>query len=181
MSMKVTYRKIAIVMTKKFPTASDDDFNSKVNEYIEAMERLPLSQQLAMKAAYIFAALSPPEIREDCFQDFYLAVHLKNTNDEALAYTVARRRWISKINQYKRRQEILNGHDLGQSTGCEDDCITRVESSVDVGRVWQGLPDKIKHIALKRLNQQALTSTERSRLTRFNKYNGHKIRALVRA
>jgi len=161
MSLRVTYRRIAIALVNHFPVFNDEDFNDKVNYYIKAMERLPRHQQLAIKTAYIFAAKSPDVDREDCFQDFYLAVHKAMPKDDALAYFVAKCTWINMLQKRDTRKKILNGGFLSLSKPLvvmlggnreviaglsevisdENSFINSIESKVDAERALQALLD----------------------------------------
>ena len=187
-SMKVTYRAIARSLVMSLPTGSDDEFISKVDEYTEAIERLPIQSQVALKAAYIFAAKSiggidtPSEEQQDCFQDYFTAVLEKQTDIEPLAYTIARRQWIDKLKKHSRRI-ATNSQELETSsaTACDTEFITRIESAIDADRIWQVLPSRVKNVVLKRLNKQPLTGVERLRLHRYIKHNGGKIRELITA
>jgi len=180
--MEVTYRKIAIVMVRRLPR--QDRFSDKVGEYVQTMERLPVQAQVALKAAYIFAAKSRHGIgndeQQDCFQDYFTAVLEKNTDSEALAYTIAKRRWIDKFKQHRRRRSLVPSKTSDQPT-VDSDFIAGLESAIDADSLWQVLPAKIKLVVQKRLNQQALTSTERARLSRYLGEHGQQIRELATA
>jgi DNA-directed RNA polymerase specialized sigma24 family protein len=180
-------------MVKHLPVDNDDDFIIKVESYIKHMERLPRPCQLAIKAAYIFATKAPPEEREDCFQDYYLAVHKEQPQDEALAYTIARRRWINWVRNRAIRARILRGNCISLSQYFSPDgqeisntisdgnsLINNIENAVDVEKVLQILPDKIKPIVLKRLNGVKLEHREVLALSKYINWHGQALRELIK-
>lgn len=185
--IEVTYRKIAIVLVKRLPIQDHMRFSDKVGEYVKTMERLPVQAQLALKAAYIFSAKSRHGIgndeQQDCFQDYFTAVLEKSTDSEALAYTIAKRRWIDKFKQHRRRNSIAPRapSTTSDQPTLDSDFIARLESAVDADSLWEVLPAKIKIVVQKRLDQQALTSTERARLSRYLGEHGQQIRELATA
>lgn len=180
--MNVSYRRLARMYVLSLPIHKPEKFSAKVEEYVQTIEALPLETQLALKAAYIFSHIKsiPADEREDLFQDFALAVYKTQTTSEALAYTVARRTWISYVRKILRRKEILNGisPSLKKAVG---DCHEEIADEQTTERVLRSLPAKIKAIILKRLQREALSTVERARLSRYLKVHGQQVRELVTA
>lgn len=203
MEFRVTYRKIAITMVKHLPVYNDEDFSNKVEYYTGLLERLPRHCRSALKAAYVIASKAPPDDREDCFQDYYLAAHKALTrigdkvrNPEAFAYTAVigkRRDNFVYLNALKRRNGGLvslsrpsmgvdgNQIELSETISDQNAFIDNIESVYDAKRIWQILPQDIKHIVLKRLNGQAVSPTERKKLSRWNQVNGNNILEVIKS
>jgi hypothetical protein len=92
--IEITYRDIAKMLVSALPVEGEE-FGEIVNTYLETIKSLPKNAKLALKSAYVFSRKVPREDREDLFQDLALAVLKVKTEDERLAYTVARFDWMN--------------------------------------------------------------------------------------
>ncbi len=87
-----TYRDIAKMLASALPLEAED-FRLAVESYLKVIKSMSVESKLALRSAYIFSRKVPREDREDMFQELTLAVLKAKTNEEKLAYTVARFDW----------------------------------------------------------------------------------------
>jgi DNA-directed RNA polymerase specialized sigma24 family protein len=180
----LTYRHVAIMLSKSLPI-DGEDFSASVNANLEAIKRLPQPAKLALKSAYIFSQKVPREEREDLFQDITLALLKAKTNDEKLAYAIARCDWKDFWKKYRVRQhysldtvtenEDGDGVTLGEMILGEAEFEAKMDGALDAKRIWESLPDNIKPIVTNRLIGKALTHHERNTLNYWVKAHGYKL------
>ena len=204
-TIKVTYRDIAKMLCKAMPITGED-FGLKVEEYIEAIKRLPKNARVALKSAYIFSAKAPVQEREDLFGVLTLGVLQSQTKDEKLGYAIARCDWLNwwkkwVIRQHYSLDSLLEEveQETGNPTLHAELIVGAVEyerlidGKIDAELLWNKLPDNIKPLIEKRLQGQALThsnggrgrprkhdtlgNTERSQLNRWLKSQGNTLLA----
>lgn len=168
--IRVEYRDIAKMLVKALPV-ENEAFGLKVNEYIDIIKSLPNEAKTALKCAYIFASKAPREDREDLYQSLFLAIWKVRTNDEKLAYSIARCDWLDFWKAYKTKQHVT----LESITDSEDnnpdnladmligsvEYETRYDAELDSQDIWNQIPEDIKPIILKKLHGKALTSGRR--------------------
>ncbi len=160
----------------------DEDFTARIEANLEVIKRLPQSQKIALKMAYIFSRKVPRQEREDLFQDLALTLLKANTSEERLSYAIARCDWKDWWKKYKIRQHYSldsviedsegNGTTLGEMIIGVSDFELQMDGKLDAYRLWNKLPPEIKTIVTKRLMSQPLLNTERARLSYFVKTQG---------
>lgn len=180
----ITYRHIAKMLSKSLPV-DGEDFGNAVNSNLEAIKKLPQPAKLALRSAYIFSRKVPREEREDLFQDIALAVLKAKTNDEKLAYAIARCDWRDWWKKYTIRQhysldtvtedEDGNPVTLIEMIVGEADWEAKMNGALDAQLIWEALPADIKPIITNRLINKALTHQERNKLNYWVKTQGYKL------
>lgn len=179
--IKVTYRDIAKMLASALPV-ENEDFTYKVEEYLDTIKAMTSEQKNALKIAYVFSRKVPRQEREDFFQDLALTLFKANTNQERLAYTIARFDWLNWWKKYRIRQHTSldsiiesdtgDGITLGELLIGSVEFETKLNGDMDGERLWNKLPDTIKPIIANRLSGKALTSSERNKLNRYVKQYG---------
>ena len=163
-----------------------DDFRDKVECYLQAIKAMPARSKQALKCAYIFSRKVPREEREDMFQELALAILQARTQDERLAYAIARRDWQNWWQKYMTRQHFMAGYlnatvldsegqevELAELIVGEVEFENRMDGKLEAQRIWNRLADNIKPIITKRLLGKALTQNERQTLSRYVRKYGH--------
>ena len=174
--IQVTYRDIAKMLASALPVEGEA-FGDKVEEYIEAIKRLPREAKLAMKVGYIFSRKVPRSEREDMFQDIALAVFKIKVKDERLAYAIGRCDWQDFWRKYAIRQHYSldsvvednegNPVTLSELIVGEVEFERKMNGKLDAERIWNKLPGVIKPLVNKRLIGKALTRQERNTMNYF--------------
>ncbi len=182
--LEVTYRDIAKMLASALPVEGED-FREVVETHIQTIKALPKDARIALKTAYVFSRKVPREEREDLFQDLALAVLKVKTEDERLAYTVARFDWKDFWRQYKTRShyslDTVIEEEEGSATTLAELLVGEVEferkinGKLDAERIFDSLPAKIKPLVDKRLIGKSLNSTERTQMQTFIKTQGYKL------
>ena len=199
-TIKISYRDIAKMLVKAMPIEAGD-FSLKVEEYLEAIKAMPMAAKVAVRSAYIFSRKVPREDREDLFQELTLAVLKAKTNDERLAYAIARCDWQNWWQKYRIRQHYSldtvtedddgNPVTLAELLVGETEFELKVDGELDAQRIWDKLPEDIKPLIMKRMmgkpltvarhgrgrpkTDTALSNSERQRLNRYIKAEGYKL------
>ncbi|MDD5539455.1 MAG: hypothetical protein PHG61_02050 [Candidatus Marinimicrobia bacterium] len=179
--IKVTNRDLAKMFTYHLPIEDTEKLEAN-NAYYAMISNMPDNQKLALKMAYIWSSKVPKEEREDFFQELVLHLLKIRTNQEKLAYTVARCDWLDFWRDYKRKAQhyggSLNSFDMNQF---EDTDISElpardkrqireyiigaceyenIEDRIDTERKLNKLPAKIKTIVIKRMAGDKLQNKE---------------------
>jgi hypothetical protein len=180
----LTYRHIATMFCRALPIEGEQ-FAEQVECTLETIKQLPQSAKVALKSAYIFSRKVPSCEREDFYQDIVLAVLKAKTNDEKLAYAIARCDWKDFWNKYKIRQHMSlddvmenendDGKTLGEMISGELEFERKIDSEMDALSLWNKLPDNIKAIVTQRLIGQALKHDERNTLNYWVKSKGYQL------
>ncbi|MBA7559795.1 hypothetical protein ES708_01410 [subsurface metagenome] len=207
--MDVSCRQIAKVLARGMPVEGEE-YSQIIEGYIKTLEALPDEQLQALRASYIFSGQAPQEERQDLFQELVshtltaLSSYDSHITDlEAFCYTVAKHKWNDFWDKKKRRKEILNGGfvslnepvqtrekeeiDLQELIAGEVKSESKLISELNAQAVFSTLPDKIKAIVQKRLDNKrqkrgrTISSAECTMLWRYAKQNGDKIRELITA
>lgn len=196
--MNVSYRSIAKLLAKGMPV-DGQEYSDIIEGYIKTLEAMPVEQQSALSAAYIFSDKIRGLERQDLFQELVaqtltvLAKHQDRIpNIEGFCYKVAQNKWRDRLRNEIKRKEILNGGFLslnapkpnsdGQEVELQKTIVGEVaferklNSKLDCQAVLDTLPDKVKVAVIKRSEGRALSAAERNMLHRHIKQNGHKIR-----
>jgi len=180
----ITYRHVAKMLASALPVEGQE-FGLKVEHYLDTIKRLPQEAKIALKSAYIFSRKVPREEREDLFQDIALAVLKVKTEDERLAYAIARCDWRDFWKAYKIRQHYSldsvvddsegNPFTLGELLVGETEFERKMNGKLDAERIYNTLPLNIQPLIDKRLIGKPLNQTERKRLSRYVKAEGYKL------
>ena len=180
----ITYRHVAKMLASALPVEGQE-FGLKVEHYLDTIKRLPQEAKIALKSAYIFSRKVPREEREDLFQDIALAVLKVKTEDERLAYAIARCDWRDFWKAYKIRQHYSldsviedtegNPVTLGELLVGEAEFERKMNGKLDAERIYNTLPLNIQPLIDKRLIGKPLNQTERKRLSRYVKAEGYKL------
>lgn len=207
--MDVSYRQIAKRLAQGMPVEGQD-YSDIIEGYIRSIEAMPVEQQAALKASFIFSSMAPKDERQDLFQALVeqclteLAKFDGQIKDpEAYCYTVARHRRWDFWKQSKRRTKILNGGFIsleepvqngdGQEVELKEliaddlDLESEINSQLDCQAVLDTMPDEFSAIVVKRLDYKKqnrdskLSSSEVNKLWRYVNQNGDKIREAIRA
>lgn len=189
--IKVTYRAIAKMLCSALPLEGQE-WGAKVNEYLEVIKAMPTNHKLALKSAYIFSRKVPKEEREDMLQELVIGILESKTEDEKLAYAIARRDWQNWWQKYMTRQHFFGGSlnatvtdedgnevQLAELIVGEAEFENRMDGKLDAERIFSKLPKLIKPIINKRLAGYPLTAAERQSLSRFTRKDGAKLLALA--
>ena len=183
----------------------DQTYIDLVRSTRESLEAMGTNGSLAVEAAYVFSRKVPMNERQDMFQELATAILASGTTDAAFAYTIARRDWQSWWQKYKLHSQYYEGYLSetilnadGEETELAELLVGEIEferkqiDHHDTKRLWQRLPESIKPLILKRLQGKplgsprrrkagkpkssgTLSNTERSRLNRWVKTEGHKL------
>jgi len=185
--IEVNNRDIAKMLCKAMPIEAED-FRAKVEAYMLVIKKLKPAQRLAMKAAYIFSSKVPREEREDMFQELALALLRKDTNEEKLAYSIARMDWVDWWRKYKVRSQYNGGSlnaevkdndgnavELGELLVGEVEFEAKIVGELDGQKLWQSLPAKIKPIIQRRLIGKGLCDRDRQVLSRWIRKEGYQL------
>lgn len=180
-----TYRNVATELTKALPL-EDAEFRHAVKRTLASIRKMPKAQRNALGCAFIFSRKVPRDDREDVFQELVVALLELNTEDEALAYSVARRDWQDWWKRYYTRSHYMAGSVNETITNSEDQETELAElvvgeaeferkecEKLDCQRLWSELPVDIKPLVLKRLKGKGLPELQRKRLNYWAKKNGH--------
>jgi DNA-directed RNA polymerase specialized sigma24 family protein len=201
---KATYQGIArAAIEPSFD--DDDEYIELVKETARAFENLDLNARLAVEAGYIFSRKVPREERQDLFQELIAAILDSGTENAAFAYTIARRDWQNWYSQYKLHSQFYQGYlsetltnSDGEETELAELLVGEVEfenkqiDKLDSQTLWSQIPAEIQVLITKRLegkplgaprrrkagqpkNSGTLNGTERQRLNRWVKTEGHKL------
>jgi hypothetical protein len=186
----LTLRHIAKMMASAIPDHNgkgyqDEQFTGLVEQYLEAIKQLPQEAKVALKSAYIFSHKVPRQEREDLFQDIALAVLKARTQDQRLAYAIARCDWKDWWAKYMVRQHYSldsvveddegNPATLGELIVGEAEFELKMDGKLDAERIWDKLPANIKSIVDHRLMGQALPASERQTLSRWVRNTGYQL------
>lgn len=183
----------------------DQTYIGLVKSTRESLEAMGTNGKLAVEAAYVFSRKVPRSERQDMFQELATAILASGTTDAAFAYTIARRDWQNWWRRYKLHSQYYEGYLSetilnadGEETELAELLVGEIEferkqiDRLDTKRLWQKLPAEIKPLILKRLQGKplgsprkrkagkpkssgALDNTERQRLNRWVKTEGHKL------
>jgi len=183
----------------------DDSFIELVKQTSKQIEHLGLNARLAIEAGYIFSRKVPHSERQDLFQELVTAILDSGTEDVAFAYTIARRDWQNWWSQYKLHGQYYQGYlsdtitnSDGEETELAELLVGEIEfenkqiDKLDAKRLWQQIPAEIQVLISKRLqgkplgaprhrkagqpkNSGTLNGTERQRLNRWVRSEGHKL------
>ena len=155
------------------------DYSNVIEGYIKSIEAMPVGQQSALKASYIFSRKAPREERQDLFQ--HLITHTLELmvtypksirgGEDAWCYVVARHEWKRITRERKRHNRMLNGgfaslnkivpsvHQDGD--GCEVELQEllageaeferKLNSKLDCQAVLNSLPKRVKAVVVKLL------------------------------
>jgi len=186
-TIKVTYRDLAKMLVKALPI-EDEEFGTKVEEYIRIIKALPAEAKVSLKSAYIFSAKVPRDEREDMFQELALAILQARTKDEKLAYAIARCDWRNWWQKFKTRQHFLAGSlnaltldkdgqevEIAELLIGETEFELKMNGKIDAERIWDKLPDRIKPVVQKRLLGFPLLKQEHNTLNYYVKTQGYKL------
>jgi hypothetical protein len=179
MDRNITYRNVAKMLASALPLAGEE-FGEAVNNYLEAIKRLPKGAKVALRSAYIFSRKVPAQEREDLFQELALAILEAKVEDERLAYAIARCDWQDWWEKYMTRSHYYGGNlnatledDDGQEVEFGELLVGEVEferkmaGKLDGQALYAKLPEAIKQVVNKRLIGKPLTGAERLRLFRY--------------
>lgn len=185
---KFEYRSVAKMLAAATPV-EDANFRELVDEYLEAIHKLPQEQKIALKMAYIFSRKAPQQERADLYQELYLKLIKARCADEKLAYAIARCDWKDfwkayRIHEHYSLDSIDMTSDAEDASDYGDGAIDRIayhsdllqgecelENKIDASILWDKLPKHIQAIVAKRINGVALKGSERVALHRYVKAN----------
>lgn len=176
---QATYRHVAKMLASALPI-KDDEFGSKVEEYLEIIKRLNRQSKIALRSAYIFSRKAPRQERQDLFQELCLAVLENNVDNERLGYAIARCDWIDFWRKYKTREHFFSGNlnetvldsdqqevELAELIVGEVGFERTIDDRLDAKAIWDQLPANIKPIIQRRLEGRPLPDKDRKQLSRF--------------
>lgn len=115
--LQCTYRQVAKGMASGLPLEGEK-FREAIVEYLRAIKSLPIADRIALKCAWIFSRRVPAQERQDCLQHFYLLLLDKPTQDERLAYTIARCDWKNWWRDYTRYAQYVTRY-LSENVGID--------------------------------------------------------------
>ena len=183
----------------------DQAYMALIQSTRHAFENLTPNGQLAVEAAFVFSRKVPQNERQDLFQELLTAVLASGTENAAFAYAIVRRDWQNWYESYKLHSQFYQGYlsetitdAEGQETELAELLVGEIEfertqiGKLDAAQLWQQVPKAIQALVLKRLQgkplgmsrkrtagqpklAQPLNNTERSRLNRWVKTEGHKL------
>lgn len=165
----VTYRHVAIMLAAALPV-KDEEFRERVEANLEAIKKLPQEFKTALKMAYIFSRKVPREEREDLFQELAITLLEAKTNNEKLAYSIARCDWQDWWKKYRIRQhysldsviedEEGNPATFGELVIGETEFELKMDGKMDAKRIWEMLPDNLKKAVQARLLGQMISPSD---------------------
>lgn len=202
---RATYQRIARAGVGQPNFEDDDEYIELVKSTAKAFENLNLNARLAVEASYIFSRKVPTPERQDLFQELLTAVIASGTENPAFAYTIARRDTQDWYRQYKLHSQFFQGYLSETITNSDDEetelaelLVGEVEferkqiDKLDSQALWHQIPKQIQVLIMKRLlgkplgaprkrkagqpkSSGTLNNTERQRLNRWMRTQGHKL------
>jgi DNA-directed RNA polymerase specialized sigma24 family protein len=202
---KATYQSIAKAGIGDPSFDDDNEYIELVKTTAKAFENLDLNARLAVEASYIFSRKVPTPERQDLFQELITAILASGTENPAFAYTIARRDWQNWYTKYMLHSQFYQGYlsetitnSDGEETELAELLVGEVEfenkqiDKLDSQRLWRQIPKEIQVLITKRLQGKplgaprtrkagqpkssgTLNNTERQRLNRWVKTQGHKL------
>lgn len=178
-TQEVTYRKVAKMLCSALPIEGQE-FGNMVQETLETIKAMPAEHKVALRAAYIFSRKVPREEREDMFQELALALLEVRTNDERLAYTIARCDWRNWWEKYKIRQHYLAGSlnrtltdgegnevEFGELLVGEVEFERKMQGKIDGEALYKQLPAWVQRLVSKRLAGYPIRGGDRMMLNKW--------------
>jgi len=200
--MNVSYRSIAKVLAQGMPL-DGQDYSDKVEEYIKAIEAMPVEQQSALKASYIFSRKAPREECQDLFQDLVskcltaLAKNAPIRDPEPFCYKTVRLAWLDRtryrlrpIEKLSREAYRLNSPvidsdggetELQELIAGEVEFERKLNSKLDCQAVLDSLPDRVKAVVVKRLKGQEVSTADYKAAKYYTTKHENSIREAIRA
>ena len=202
---KATYQSIAKAAIGDPSFDDDNEYIELVKTTAKAFENLDLNARLAVEASYIFSRKVPTPERQDLFQELITAIIASGTENAAFAYTIARRDWENWYTKYMLHSQFYQGYlsetitnSDGEETELAELLVGEVEfenkqiDKLDTQTLWRQIPKEIQVLITKRLQGKplgaprrrkagkpkssgTLKDTERKRLNRWVKTQGHKL------
>ena len=202
---KATYQSMAKAAIGDPSFDDDNEYIELVKTTAKAFENLDLNARLAVEASYIFSRKVPRPERQDLFQELITAILASGTENPAFAYTIARRDWQNWYTKYMLHSQFYQGYlsetitnSDGEETELAELLVGEVEfenrqiDKLDAQRLWRQIPTEIQVLITKRLQGKplgaprmrkagqpkssgTLNNTERQRLNRWVKTQGHKL------
>jgi hypothetical protein len=186
--INVSYRDIAVMLTKALIQLKGPEFNEHIDNLIEEIRKLPIEARNALRSAYIFSAKVPREDREDMFQELFIAVYEAKTKDEAFGYAIARCDWKNWWSKYYRRSAYYGGslnETITDTEGnsCEvidlvvgeSEFEAKMYSDWEATRIFGMLPHSIQYIVNKKMIGTRLSRSESTTLTSWANKHGNEL------
>ena len=202
---KATYQSIAKAAIGDPSFDDDNEYIKLVKTTAKAFDNLDLNARLAVEASYIFSRKVPMPERQDLFQELITAILASGTENPAFAYTIARRDWQNWYTKYMLHSQFYQGYlsetivnSDGEETELAELLVGEIEfenkqiDKLDSQRLWRQIPKEIQVLIAKRLQGKplgaprmrkagqpkssgTLNNTERQRLNRWMRTQGHKL------
>jgi hypothetical protein len=202
---RATYQSIAKAAIGEPSFEDDNEYIELVRTTAKAFENLDLNARLAVEASYIFSRKVPMPERQDLFQELITAILASGTENPAFAYTIARRDWQNWYTKYMLHSQFYQGYlsetivnSDGEETELAELLVGEIEfenkqiDKLDSQRLWRQIPKEIQVLIAKRLQGKplgaprmrkagqpkssgTLNNTERQRLNRWMRTQGHKL------
>jgi len=202
---RATYQSIAKAAIGEPSFEDDNEYIELVKTTAKAFENLDLNARLAVEASYIFSRKVPMPERQDLFQELITAILASGTENPAFAYTIARRDWQNWYTKYMLHSQFYQGYlsetivnSDGEETELAELLVGEIEfenkqiDKLDSQRLWRQIPKEIQVLIAKRLQGKplgaprmrkagqpkssgTLNNTERQRLNRWMRTQGHKL------